>query len=228
MLTNQLDSLIDTAGQIVDGEYDRSIQILIQNLTTLKAQIFDSMGRRSGGRTKDPVPGELFEIQFLREDRSFTLFSTNRDDCQNAIPMFCEPLVVRCEPEANVPPEALAFATTFNLALAYQLKYWKEEARDTQNLCKAAGLYQCSHELFQCQSIDLSPICLMILVTNLASIHQILGEEQRVEVCLKHTLSVYMFLIFSHDGRRLPSSLLQFINSVMPFLLPKPDLAPAA
>ncbi|KAG7337425.1 hypothetical protein IV203_034516 [Nitzschia inconspicua] len=164
-----------------------------------------------------------FEVHFA------TVESSNfQKGYQGRIPIFGQPLVVRCALGVTVPPETLSFIAMYNLALVYQLKYFHEEISDVSNLRKAAHLYKCSHEVVLSQSVEISAIHLFALVINLASAQEALLEKEGRKLCLDVALSIYMFMMYSGDEMELPQSLRYFLQSVVPLLLPDPQVASAA
>lgn len=221
-MTSHFHVHIAIARQIVGGEFDRSIRSLSDYLESLRDEMIESSDETIKSMTEQRSTGsDFFEIvpwkttiapQVLRE----------------GIQMFREPLLVRCI-HGSVPIEAFTFVGIYNLALTYHLKFLHSEPeRDEKNLHKAARLYQFAHEIFQNQGIQVHPVHLLSLVTNLANVYQILGEESNVKACMEHVLSIYMFIAYSNGGKGLATSLGRSLQCVFPLLFPKSDVAPAA
>ncbi|KAG7348570.1 hypothetical protein IV203_017275 [Nitzschia inconspicua] len=220
-MTSQLDSLTSIANHIVRGDYDLTIFLLTESLKTLRAEVVMKMEEECRSRSAESSQ-DMFEIHFVAAAESSDFRNQGR------IPIFGQPLVVRCALGVIVPPETLSFVATYNLALAYQLKYYHEEIQNVSNLRKAANLYKCSQEVACRLSVKISAIHLFTLVTNMASAQEAIWGKEEGRLCLDHALSVYMFMKFGCEEKKLPQSLCCFLWYVFPFLLPEPVIAPAA
>ncbi|KAG7348571.1 hypothetical protein IV203_017276 [Nitzschia inconspicua] len=219
-MTSQLDSLTSIANHIVRGDYDLTIFLLTKSLTTLRADVVRRMGEECSSRV-EVSSKDMFEIHFAAAESS---------DFRNQgrIPIFGQPLVVRCALGVIVPPETLSFVAMYNLALAYQLKYYHEEIQKVSNLQKAANLYKYSQEVACSQRVKISAIHLFTLVTNMASAQEAIWGKEEGRLCLDHALSVYMFMKFGCEEKDISQSLQYFLWSVLPLLFPEPLIAPAA
>ncbi|KAG7337426.1 hypothetical protein IV203_034515 [Nitzschia inconspicua] len=231
-MTSQRDSLISIASHIVRGDYDRTIALLTEYLTTLRAEVVKRMGEESTMKVA-PSLEDPFEVRFAISSMTaspvtFDSPNSQKEGCQGRIPIFGQPLVVRCDLGVTVPPETLSFVAMYNLALAYQLKYSHEEIRDISNLRKAADLYKCSQEVVLNQSVELSAIHLFTLLTNLASAQEAMWGKEEGRLCLGHALPIYMLMVHSGDEKELPQAIRRFLRSVLPLLLPDPEIASAA
>ncbi|KAG7369288.1 hypothetical protein IV203_032031 [Nitzschia inconspicua] len=221
-MTSQLGSLISITNHLVRGDYDLTIFLLTKCLTTLRAEVVKRMVEESSSRVAASSK-DIFEVHFAATAESSEYFRN-----RGRIPIFGQPLVVRCALGVVVPPETLSFVATYNLALAYQLKYYHEEIQNVSNLRKAVNLYKCSQEVAFRLSVKISAIHLFILVTNLASAQEAICGKEEGRVCLDHALSIYMFMKYGCEEKDLPESLCCFLWSVLPLLLPEPVIAPAA
>jgi hypothetical protein len=215
------------ARHIVGGEFDKSIQSLSDYLVSLRDEMetTETVEENSKPTTEEQYDRtSRFEIISWGAEKLTTTSQTARDD----IPMFREPLLVRCI-HGLVPFEIFTFVGMYNLALAYHLKFLHSETEwEKENLHKAARLYEMAHEVSHNLGIHVLPVYLLSLVTNLANIHRILGDEKKVEACLQHALCLYMFIVHSITGKELTTSLGGFLQRVLLAIFPKSNMAPAA
>ncbi|KAG7369285.1 hypothetical protein IV203_032028 [Nitzschia inconspicua] len=221
-MTSQLDNLLSIAYHIVRGDYDLTIFLLTKCLTTLRAEVVMKMVEENSSWVAASSE-DIVEIHFAATAKSSEYFRN-----QGRIPIFDQPLVVRCALGVVVPPETLSFVAMYNLALAYQLKYYHEEIQNVSNLRKAANLYKCSHDVVCSQRVKISAIHLFTLITNLASAEEAILGKEKGRLYLDRALSIYMFMKYGCVEKDLPESLCFFLWSVFPFLLPAPEVAPAA